>query len=114
MRLTKRCKCVLDALLSYPPDLQNRFYTVSGLAGRLPALSQAELWAALKTAANDQLLEFADPQNTCFMLLEKGACYKEYSRLESLERWKERGIGFAAGVLLSVTTAIILSVLGLS
>lgn len=42
-----------------------------------------------------------------FHLSHKGLNYKEFKHLDSMERWKERAIGFASGVILSVIAALL-------
>lgn len=48
-----------------------------------------------------------------FYLTHEGLHYKEIRRLTSQEKWKERIIGFASGLLVAVCGALILSKLGI-
>lgn len=104
MKLTKKCKLVIDTINSNPCDLQNRFYTVDYIYSKIPyhSMHYEEVIATLETAADERLICFADEQHSCVRILEKGMDYKEYRRLELSEQWKERIIGFVSGVLLAV------------
>ena len=52
--------------------------------------------------------------NIAFRLTHQGLHYKEFRRLTSKERWKERIIGFMSGMAITVIGALILSWIGLS
>ncbi len=104
MKLTKKCKLVIDTINSNPCNLQGRFYTIEYICSKIPnhSMSCEEVLVTLETAADERLVCFGDEQHSCIRILEKGIDYKEYRRLELAEQWKERIIGFILGVFLTV------------
>lgn len=110
MILSDNMKHLIDTLNTYEPDLPNGFYSVKALQDKLDFTAQF----VLESLANDGLIRWirwGDTQHTAFWLLERARNYKKIHRLEKIEQWKERGIGFACGVLTSVVAGLISIVL---
>ncbi len=107
MILSDNMKRLIDTLNTYAPDLPNGFYSVKNLQGKMDFTAQF----VLESLANDGLIRWGDTQHTAFCPLERARNYKKIHRLEKIEQWKERGIGFACGVLTSVIAGLISIVL---
>jgi len=105
--LSDNMKHLIDTLNTYEPDLPNGFYSVKALQDRLDFTAQF----VLESLANDGLIRWGDTQHTAFWLLERAKNYKKIHKLEKIEQWKERWIGFACGVLTSVVAGAISIVL---
>jgi hypothetical protein len=103
MILTDNMKRLIDELNVYEPDLPNGFYSVNVLQRRLDFTAQF----VLESLANDGLIRWGDKQHTAFWLLERARNYKNIEKLERIERWKERAIGFVCGILTSIVTGLI-------
>ena len=107
MILSDNMKRLIDTLNTYDSDLPNGFYSVKVLQDKLDFTAQF----VLESLANDGLIRWGDTQHTAFWLLERARNYKKIHRLEKIEQWKERGLGFACGVLTSVAAGLISIVL---
>lgn len=107
MILSDNMKHLIDTLNTYELDLSNGFYSVKALQDKLDFTAQF----VLESLANDGLIRWGDTQHTAFWLLERARNYKKIHRLEKIEQWKERAIGFVCGVLTSVVAGAISIVL---
>lgn len=100
MILSKDTRRIIDTLLTYDEDLPNRFYSVRVLESKIK--EPIRVVDVLDELECKGMLRWGDNQHTAFRILESARSYKEIHRLEELERWKERLIGFVSGVVLTV------------
>lgn len=103
MILTDNMKRLIDTLNTYEPDLSNGFYSVKVLQSKLGFTAQF----VLESLANDGLIRWGDKQHTGFWLLERARNYKNIEKLERIERWKERLLGFLFGAVTGVLTCVL-------
>ena len=103
MILTDNMKRLIDTLNTYEPDLPNGFYSVKVLQEKLDFTAQF----VLESLANDGLIRWGDKHHTGFWLLERARNYKNIEKLERIERWRERLLGFLFGAVTGVLTCVL-------
>lgn len=117
MVMDKTSKKVLEYIASQGLEYYGAFVDTYLQAMALEiGTSKVELSAALVYLKNKNYIEFFQPYggkaNNAFRLTHEGIHYKELKQLESLERWKERLLGFVFGVLSTLVTSFILGMIG--
>lgn len=105
MILSDNTKKVIDTFLTYDEDIPNRFYSVGVLESKI--IEPIRVLDVLEELSVMGMLQWGDKQHTGFRLLESARSYKNIQHLENKERWKERLIGFASGVILTVAAWVL-------
>lgn len=100
--LTKDMKKTLDLLNTNAPDLQLRFFTISFISDMCNFDDEKALAVCL-SLANEQYIVFADDEQSCIRLLEKGINYRYLEHKEMLNHW----IPLVISYLLSIIALII-------
>ena len=98
--LDKQSKMVLDSIIANESQYERYFL----LKDKPLDISDDEMERILCGLAAGGYVTL-DEINGCIYgahLTQKGFCYKEYQRLESVERWKERIVSFILGVVSGV------------
>lgn len=99
---------LIDTVCSYEPDLPNGFYSVSKLQTKM---NRVDATMILESLGNRGYVHWGDKYHSAFWLLEEARAYKNIEKLENRERWKERLIGFAFGIVTGVATGTLVAVL---
>lgn len=115
MFLDKESRKMLDNLISGTPDYPRGTYSYDYICETF-SVDEDDMFRIIEGLEEKNLVEYARWSSGPSMgvaLTQAGKAYKELRRLEAPERWKERIIGFLAGVASAVLVAFIISRLGL-
>ena len=84
------------------------FYTVTYAGVLAPDdMPWRSFIAAMDTLSELKCIRYVDEQRETFLITALGLDYRELERLDTIERWKERGWGFLAGFLLTAISGAV-------
>ena len=115
MFLDKESKAMLDRLIAGTPDYPRGTYSYDYICETF-SIDEDDMFRIVKGLEEKKLVEYVRWKSGPSMgvaITQAGKAYKELRRLEAIERWKERIVGFLAGVASAVLVAFIISRLGL-
>ena len=124
MVLDAQSKEILDIMICSEPDGAHRSFSYPYLQS-LSRWSEEEVSSIVNSLVEKRLADYAYTErerfryghvdhfqeNTGVRLTQDGRKYKELIHLERLEQWKERLFGFVSGVLVTVLSGVIISLL---
>lgn len=114
MLIDRKLKPVLDLLIKSTPDRPMGAFSYDKIC-ELSGMDQDEVFALTEKLISGGLAQYAYAVSrekryaVGIALTYDGRKYKELGRLERIERWKERALGFISGVLATVLSSLILS-----
>lgn len=110
MTLTKNCRYVLDQLIAHPPERTSDKYNMILWANCIDEtrMDFATYAGVLETLADGNLIDWVDHKHGDFILKESGRNYKEIRGIERRVSWRNRLIGFVAGIASSVIIELVI------